>query len=275
MAGPTAMPDLLPVFNAGSLWPEIQSEARQQAAQEPLLASYLHASVIRHRQLEDSLSFLLAAKLTSDALPAPALREVISEALSTDASIGAAVRADLRAVRTRDPACRYYLTPLLYFKGFHALQSHRIAHWLWQQERASLALFLASQTALVFAVDIHPAARFGQGVMIDHATGVVVGETAVVGDDVSILQGVTLGGTGKDSGDRHPKVRSGVLIGAGAKILGNIEIGEGARIGAGSVVLRDVPPRRTAVGVPARIVGQTIGEQPAFSMDHRIDFLSY
>jgi serine O-acetyltransferase len=263
----------LPGF-ADALWPQIQTEARRQAAQEPLLASYLHATVIRHAELEDSLSFLLADKLASNALPAPALREVIGEALAADPAIGAAVRADLGAVRTRDPACLYYLTPLLYFKGFHALQSHRIAHWLWRQQRQSLALFLASQTALIFAVDIHPAARFGQGVMIDHATGVVVGETAVVGDDVSLLQGVTLGGTGKDSGDRHPKVRAGVLIGAGAKILGNIEIGEGARIGAGSVVLRDVPPGRTAVGVPARIVGQTISERPAFTMDHRIDFVS-
>jgi serine O-acetyltransferase len=180
------------------------------------------------------------------------------------------VRADLRAVRDRDPACRRLSTPLLYFKGFHALEAHRVAHVLWGRERRGLARFFQNRASEAFGVDIHPAARIGRGIFIDHGTGVVVGETAVIEDDVSLLQQVTLGGTGKETGDRHPKVRAGVLISAGAKILGNIEIGEGAKIGAGSVVLKDVPPHTTAVGVPARIVGSPPEAQPALEMDQSV-----
>lgn len=180
------------------------------------------------------------------------------------------MRADIRAITERDPAATRFSEPLLYFKGFHALQTHRVAHWLWSEGRRELALFLQSRASEVFGVDIHPAARIGKGILVDHATGVVVGETAVVEDNVSILHEVTLGGTGKDCGDRHPKVRHGVLIGAGAKILGNVEVGEGAKIGAGSVVLEDVPAHATVAGVPAKVVGIAEGDEPARTMDHRL-----
>ena len=199
------------------------------------------------------------------------IRELISDAMSADPGITNAVRADLNAVRERDPAAHHYSRPFLFFKGFHALQTYRVAHWLWRHDREALALFLQSRCTEVFGVDIHPAARIGNGIMIDHATGVVVGETAVIEDDVSMLHGVTLGGTGKHQGDRHPKVRRGVLIGAGAGILGNVEIGEGAKIGAGSVVLTDVPPHVTVAGVPAVIVGAADSDMPALAMNHRLD----
>jgi serine O-acetyltransferase len=258
------------VSGSDAIWEEIRAEVRQEVGREPILASFLHATILNHATLEDALSFHLAGKLASPVVSAMAIREVFAEALAKDPSIGRAVRADLRAVRERDPACSGLSVPLLYFKGFHAIQSHRVAHWLWGKGRRSLALFLQNRMSEVFDVDIHPAARFGRGIFLDHGTGLVVGETAVVGDDVSMLQQVTLGGTGKQGGDRHPKVRAGVLISAGAKILGNIEIGEGAKVGAGSVVLADVPPHTTAVGVPARIVGRPRAELPALDMDQAL-----
>ena len=227
--------------------------------------------MLNHKSLEDALAFLLAGKLESNVLPSMLIRELISDAMHADPGIPNAVRADLRAVRDRDPAAHHDSRPFLYFKGFHALQTYRVAHWLWRGRREALALFLQSRISEVFAVDIHPAARIGQGIMIDHATGVVVGETAVIEDNVSLLHGVTLGGTGKESGDRHPKVRRGVLIGAGAEILGNVEIGEGAKIGAGSVVLSDIPPHTTAAGVPAVVMGATDSDMPSLSMNHRLD----
>ena len=196
---------------------------------------------------------------------------MIDQALAEDSTIGEATRADLQAVRDRDCACCGYATPFLYYKGFHALQAHRVAHWLWQQGRKPLALFFQNRISVEFGVDIHPAARIGRGIMLDHATGVVIGETATVGDDVSIMQGVTLGGTGKESGDRHPKVGSGVLISAGATILGNIHIGDGAMIAAGSVVLHEVPPHTAVAGVPAKVVGPPHEERPALGMDHRVE----
>jgi serine O-acetyltransferase len=253
------------------LWKTIRREVEGVAAGEPVLASFLHASILNHKSLEDALAFILAGKLESPVLPAMLIRELIADAVAASPAIGAAVRADVRAVRERDPAATHFSGPFLYFKGFHALQTHRVAHWLWQEGREALALFLQSRTSEVFGVDIHPAARLGRGIMLDHATGIVVGETAVVEDNVSILHEVTLGGTGKDCGDRHPKVRRGVLIGAGAKILGNVEIGECAKIGAGSVVLTDVAPHTTVAGVPAEVVA--IGDdddQPALEMDHRL-----
>jgi len=253
------------------LWRTIREEVEAEAAREPLLASFLYATVLNHKSLEDALAFLLAGKLESTVLPSMLLRELITDAMRADPAIANAVRADLRAVRERDPAAHHYSRPFLFFKGFHALQTHRIAHWLWRHDREALALFLQSRTTEVFGVDIHPAARIGNGIMIDHATGVVVGETAVIEDNVSMLHGVTLGGTGKDQGDRHPKVRKGVLIGAGAEILGNVEIGEGAKVGAGSVVLTDVPPHVTVAGVPAVIVGAADSEMPALAMNHRLD----
>jgi serine O-acetyltransferase len=250
------------------LWQAIRQEVAQQAQDEPILASFLHATILNHGALEEAVSFHLAAKLESPTLPAMLIREVMEQALRKDNAIGQALRADLRAVRDRDPAALGVAAPLLYFKGFHALQSYRVAHWLWAQGRRSLALLFQSRISEVFAADIHPGAWIGRGVMFDHGTGLVIGETAVIEDNVSVMQEVTLGGTGRETGDRHPKVRRCVLIGAGAKILGNIEIGVGAKVGAGSVVLHPVPPHRTVAGVPARVVGRPKEAEPALAMDH-------
>lgn len=252
------------------IWDTICRETEQDLASEPLLAGFLHSTILAHRTLDEALSLHLAHKLGGPALAEVNLREIIAQALQSDTRIGQAVHADLEAVRDRDPACDRYNTPLLYFKGFHALQTYRVTHWLWNNGRIVLARCLQNRASEVFAVDIHPAARIGVGIMIDHATSVVIGETAVVGDNVSMLHEVTLGGTGKDSGDRHPKIGRGVLIGAGAKILGNVRIGMGAKIGAGSVVLDDVPAHCTVAGVPAVIVGDCCDEQPALSMDHKL-----
>jgi serine O-acetyltransferase len=252
------------------IWNEIREDVAREAQREPILASFLYATVLNHERLEDALSFRLAEKLHSPNLHAMQVREVIEEALRKSPRIREAVRADLRAVGNRDPACKGLCEPLLYFKGFHALQAYRVGHWLWNEGRTALALHLQNRISEVFGVDIHPAARIGSGIFIDHGTGVVIGETAVLDDDVSMLHEVTLGGTGKHGGDRHPKVRRGVLISAGAKVLGNVVIGEGAKIGAGSVVLRDVPPHTTAVGVPARVVGKPASDQPALEMDQSL-----
>jgi serine O-acetyltransferase len=253
-------------------WDRIQAEARREAEREPLLVSFLVVSVLRHGDLESALSVILANKLQTSDLPAILLRDLIQEALTGDQSIRASIRADLLAARTRDPAARGYAQPFLYYKGFHALQAHRVAHWLWGQGRSALAAHLQNRISEAFGVDVHPAARIGSGVLIDHGTSVVIGETAVVEDNVSLLHEVTLGGTGKEMGDRHPKVRRGVLIGAGAKILGNIEIGTGAKVGAGSVVLRDVPPHTTVAGIPARVVGRCTVAEPALEMDATFPF---
>ena len=252
------------------VWRAIRSEAEQDAEQEPMLASYLYDVILKHDCLEAALSFKLANKLGDATIPAISIREIIDEALSSEPGIGEAVRADIRGVLDRDPACQRCLEPLLYFKGFHALQSYRIANWLWKQGRTGLALYLQCRMSEIFAVDIHPAAKIGKAILIDHATSVVIGETAVIEDCVSILHEVTLGGTGKATGDRHPKVRHGVLIGAGCKLLGNIEIGEGAKVGAGSVVLEDVPAHVTVVGVPAEVIGGTMSPEPALEMNHQI-----
>ena len=254
-----------------TIWQAIRHEAEADARQEPVLASFLYNTILNHETLERALSYHLANKLANANLQPISLMELFLTAFDGDAEIGKAMRADLRAVRERDPACRGYSMPLLYFKGFQALESYRMAHWLWQRDRVPLAYMLQSRISEVFAVDIHPAARFGRGIMLDHATGIVVGETAVVGNNVSFLHSVTLGGTGKATGDRHPKIGNGVLLGVGSKLLGNIKIGDGAKIGANSVVLDDVPPHTTAVGVPAIVVGRTETAQPALSMDHRID----
>ena len=254
------------------IWDQIQSEARQVADREPALVSFLFASVLRHEKLEDGLGVILANKLQTPELPAILLRDLMSEALAADPSIRASIRADLLAARTRDPAARGYAQPFLYYKGFHALQAYRIAHWLYGQGRHGLAAHLQNRISEAFGVDVHPAARIGSGIIIDHGTSVVIGETAVVEDNVSLLHEVTLGGTGKEMVDRHPKVRRGVLIGAGAKILGNIEIGIGAKVGAGSVVLRDVSPHTTVAGIPARVVGQCTVAEPALEMDSTFPF---
>ncbi len=252
------------------IWASIQAETRLQAQTEPALTSFLHATILNHSTLETALSFHLANKLGSAAISALLVREIIEEAFIADPLISCAARCDLQAVFERDSACDTYSLPFLYFKGFHALQSYRVSHWLWLQNRKSLAYFFQSHSSLIFGVDIHPAARLGKGIMLDHGTGIVIGETSAVEDDVSIMQGVTLGGTGKESGDRHPKVRKGVLISAGAKILGNIEIGEGAKIGAGSVVLKTVESHTTVAGVPAVVVGKPTTHTPALDMIHEI-----
>lgn len=254
-----------------AVWSGLRKEADAMAVSEPMLASYLHATVLNHRFLEYSLSYLLAEKLATPYLANMTIREIIIEVLNSSPEIREAVRRDLVAVVERDPAARGMTQPFLHFKGFHALQAYRVAHWLWSTGRQPLALYLQSRISEVFAVDIHPAARIGKGILIDHGTSVVIGETAVVGDDVSMLHEVTLGGTGKESGDRHPKVANGVLIGAGAKILGNVRIGEGAKIAAGSVVLKEVPPHTTVAGVPARIVGRPVVDEPALLMDQDFD----
>ncbi|SMF59062.1 serine O-acetyltransferase [Alteromonadaceae bacterium Bs31] len=253
------------------IWETIRQETEREAANEPALASFLHATILNHTTLESALSFHLANKLASPAISALQVREIIEDSIRRDDCVGESLRADIKAVFDRDSACDSYITPFLYFKGFHALQSYRVAHCLWSRGRKSLAYFLQSHISLTFAVDIHPAAQIGKGVMLDHGTSLVIGETSVVEDDVSIMQSVTLGGTGKDAGDRHPKIRRGVLISAGAKILGNIEIGEGAKIGAGSVVLKDVPPHTTVVGVPAEPVGKPATDSPALDMNHQIN----
>jgi serine O-acetyltransferase len=252
------------------VWQAIREEVAREVDRESILASFLYATILKHDTLEDALSFHLAGKLGGPSLSEMLIREVIDEAFAASPQISEAIRADLRAVRERDPASTSYSHPFLYFKGFQALQSYRVAHWLWTRDRRSLALFLQNRVSQVFAVDIHPAARIGQGILIDHGTGVVIGETAVVENDVSMLHDVTLGGTGKETGDRHPKVRAGVLIGTGAKILGNVEIGTGAKIGAGSVVLTSVKPHCTVAGVPAKVVGKPCEDDPALTMDHRL-----
>jgi serine O-acetyltransferase len=252
------------------IWQKIREETRIALADEPILASFMHATILHHEELECALSYHLANQLDSPSASSMMLREVFLEAFSSDEDIRHAIREDLDAVLERDSACHEYYLPFLYFKGFQALQTHRVAHWLWRQGRHSLALFLQSCMSQKLGVDIHPAAQFGKGILLDHATGLVVGETAVVGNKVSILQSVTLGGTGKTDGDRHPKIGDGVLISAGAKILGNITVGEGAKVGSGSVVLKDVPPHTTVAGVPARVVGVPTSDNPALDMDHGI-----
>ena len=253
-------------------WYDIQKEAQEESLKEPLLTSYLYSTIVTHDSLEKSLAFHLAHKLAKIHFQPISMMELLYSAYEDDFTIRAAIRADLNAIKERDPACKSFLQPILNFKGFHALQSFRAANWLWKNDRKQLALFLQSRIAEVFNLDIHPAATVGRGILLDHATGIVVGETAVIGNNVSILHEVTLGGTGKDSGDRHPKIGDGVLIGAGAKILGNVKIGECAKIGACSVVLTDVPAHSTAAGVPAKVVGETKCDQPALEMNHNIDY---
>ncbi len=250
-----------------SLWPLIYHEAESAASDEPVLADFFRATILNHNSLGEALSLHLANKLASDEAPASMLSTIMDRAFASPDIIYAVAR-DIVATVERDSACNQYLTPFLYFKGFLALQAYRAAHQLWNEGRKSLALLLQYRISLTFAVDIHPAARIGSGLLIDHATGLVIGETAVVDDCVSIMQSVTLGGTGKVSGDRHPKIRKGVLIGPGAKILGNIEVGEGAMVAASSVVLKPVPPHAVVAGVPASVVGDARSDEPSTAMDH-------
>lgn len=249
------------------LWEAVRQAGKAMIDEEPMLGSLSHSNVLNQSRFEDALAYILAQRLGSEEVPASLLEPVFGAVIADDAQIGIAARADLTAVCDRDPACRSPLEALLFFKGFHAVQTYRLAHALLRQGRRLLALYLQGRAALIFGIDINPAAQIGSGIMIDHGTGVVIGETAVVGDGVSILQGVTLGGTGKDAGDRHPKIGEGVMIGAGAGIFGNIEIGARAKIGAGSVVLKPVPAGCTAAGVPARLLGPCANQEPAREMD--------
>lgn len=252
-----------------AVWARLRVEAAAAAAEEPILASFLNAAVLRHDEFSHALAYRLAAKLADAQLDAMLARDVAEAALTGDPGIVSQAIADMVAVEERDPACKGVLQPFLYFKGYQSLQLHRVAHYLWNEGRQNLAFHLQSRVSERFGVDIHPAAKIGQGVMIDHGTSVVIGETAIVGDNCSLLHEVTLGGTGAAHEDRHPKVGRGVLIGAGAKVLGNIEIGDHARIAAGSVVLKSVPAGCTVAGVPARVVGNSC-PQPARSMDQSI-----
>ncbi len=252
------------------VWAALRNEAERAAQSEPALASLLNAVIINHENLGDALSYQLARKLGDQELRAMSLRELAIQAYRGDPRLVEMAEADLRAVFERDPACKGYVQPFLFFKGFLALQTQRVAHWLWNQGRETIAFYLQSRMSEIFQVDIHPATRIGSGVFIDHGTGIVIGETAVIGDDVSLLQGVTLGGTGAERGDRHPKIGKGVLLSADAKVLGNITIGDYAKVAAGSVVLKDVPPGCTAVGVPARLINCPTCDEPARSMDQTI-----
>ena len=240
------------------VWTTIKEAAQAAATHEPILAGMLHATILSQSRFEGALSYHLARLAGTTEVPAALIRQIFEEALDADPAIGLAARFDIVAVSDRDPACTSYLDPLLWFKGYHALQTYRAAHWLWLDGRKTLAHYLQSRASSLFGLDIHPGAVIGKGIFIDHGTGVVIGETTVIG------------GTGKERGDRHPKVRRGVLLGAGAKVLGNIEIGACAKIAAGSVVLEPVPAGCTAAGVPARIIGCVDVPEPALEMDQRI-----
>jgi len=252
------------------VWGQIVDEARAAVADEPLVGALMSGAILNHASLARALSSRIAMKLASREMPEPVLRDIADAAFSGDPGMEVAARADLMAVHDRDPACHRLVQPILFFKGYQALQAYRVAHWLWREGRHDLAYFLQMRISELFGVDAHPAARLGKGIMIDHAHSIVIGETAVVGDNVSMLHAVTLGGTGKDDDDRHPKIGDGVLIGAGAKVLGNIRIGNCSRIAAGSVVLDDVPQCTTVAGVPARIVGEAGCRQPSVSMNQRL-----
>jgi serine O-acetyltransferase len=268
-----AMSQRLEVVNPKApppVWASLRNEAYAAAKSEAALASLLAAVILNHETLGDALSYQLARKLGDQELRAMSLRDTIEEAYEAEPEIVETAELDLKAVFERDPACKGYVQPFLFFKGFLALQTHRVAHWLWAQGRETMAFYLQSRSSELFQVDINPATQIGRGVFVDHGTGIVIGETAVIGDDVSMLQGVTLGGTGAERGDRHPKVGKGVLLGAGAKVLGNIKIGDYAKIASGSVVLKDVPAGCTAAGVPARLVNCPTCEEPAKSMDHTL-----
>ena len=255
------------------LWQRLRSEAG--ICHDPIMAALLELNLRAHRGFAPALAALLARKLADCSVPPRPLMELATEAHLADPDLVDAAASDLVAIKERDPACPDLITPFLFFKGFQALQGYRVAHWLWRHNRRHLARHLQSRISEAFGLDIHPAANLGRRILIDHGTGIVIGETSVLEDDVSMLQGVTLGGTGKNEGDRHPKIRRGVLLGAGCKVLGNIEIGEGAKIGAGSIVLEAVPPYTTVVGNPARRVGTRHSSMPAFTMDQTLPPIDY
>ncbi len=255
------------------VWQRIREEAEIAHRDEPMLGGLLHSSVLHHKSLEHALAYRISLKLGSGEMSEQLLREFADEAFADDETLAGAARADLVAVLERDPACHRLMQPLLFFKGFQAVQAYRLGNWLWRQGRRDMAYFIQMRVSEAFGIDIHPGAKIGKGIMIDHAHSIVIGETAVVGDNVSMLHSVTLGGTGKEDEDRHPKIENGVLIGAGAKVLGNIRVGHCSRIAAGSVVLEDVPPCKTVAGVPARIVGEAGCDQPSLTMDQLLNLV--
>ena len=253
------------------IWETIQIETEKRVQAEPVLASFFHSTILEHDSFSSALADLIASDLGRASVQPMLLRSVIKEAMNSSEEILSGTVSDLLAAKERDPSCKYLSEPLLFFKGFKALQSHRVASWLWANSRHTLAHYFQSRTSEVYGVDIHPAAKLGKGIMIDHGTGVVIGETSVVDDNVSIFQGVTLGGTGKEEGDRHPKVREGVLLSASSTVLGNVEIGKNAKVAAGSVVLNDVKEYTTVAGVPAKKVKEVSDEIPAREVDHGIE----
>ncbi len=260
----------LKVSAVDPVWQRVCDEAVEAIRAEPLLGGLIHSSLLHHASMERALAYRFSLKLASGEMSEQILREIADEAYSAEPELAAAARADLMAVYDRDPACHRFLQPILFFKGYQAVQAYRVGHWLWTTGRQDLSYFVQMRVSEVFGVDIHPAAKVGRGIMIDHAHSIVIGETAVVGDNVSMLHSVTLGGTGKEDGDRHPKIGNGVMIGAGAKVLGNIHVGYCSRIAAGSVVLHDVPHNTTVAGVPARVVGEAGCAQPSVTMDQLI-----
>lgn len=256
------------ISSVDPVWEQIQHEAQQAVKDEPLIGGFVHACILHHKSIQKALSYRIAAKLASNEMSMVVVREIVDEAFAEDPGLVEAARADLVAIYERDPACHRLVQPILYFKGYQAVQAYRVGHHLWMKGKRDLAYFVQMRVSEIFGVDIHPAARIGKGIMIDHAHSIVIGETAVVGDNVSMLHSVTLGGTGKEEDDRHPKIGDGVLIGAGAKVLGNIKVGHCSRIAAGSVVLEEVPPCKTVAGIPAKIVGEAGCDQPSVLMDH-------
>jgi serine O-acetyltransferase len=258
------------ITSVDPVWDQIKSDAQKAVMQEPLIGGFVHAAILHHASIEKALSYRIAAKLSSNEMSMMVVREIVEQAYAADSALVDAARADLVAIYERDPACHRLLQPILYFKGYQSVQAYRVGHYLWITGQRDLAYFFQMRVSEIFGVDIHPGAKIGKGIMIDHAHSIVIGETAVVGDNVSMLHSVTLGGTGKEEEDRHPKIADGVLIGAGAKVLGNIKVGHCSRIAAGSVVLEDVPPCKTVAGIPARIVGEAGCDQPAISMNHML-----
>lgn len=267
-SGTSVSPD---IKSCDPAWARLREEAELLCSQEPALASFVYATILNQDSLEAAICHRLAQRLTHTEVDTGQLYKTFEDIVNDNPAMGEAFRADLAAVFDRDPACNRLLEPILYFKGFHALQTHRFAHELWNAGRKDFAYYMQSQSSRIFSVDIHPAAKIGRGIMFDHATGIVVGETASIGDDSSILHSVTLGGSGKVAGDRHPKIGRCVMIGAGAKILGNIKVGDCARVAAGSVVLKDVPEKMTVAGVPAKAVGQAGCPDPARSMNQLLE----
>jgi len=249
------------------VWGKIRVEAEEAVQTEPLLGALFHKNVLQHDTIDMALAHRISLKLASNEMSEQYVREICDLAYRGDQNLASSARADIMAIFDRDPACHRFLQPLLYFKGFQAVQAYRVAHWLWSNGQKDLAYFMQSRISEVFGIDIHPGAVIGKGLMIDHAHSIVIGETAVVGDNVSMLHSVTLGGTGKQEEDRHPKIGDGVLIGAGAKVLGNISVGACSRIAAGSVVLSPVPEKTTVAGVPAEVVGQAGCATPSVTMD--------